>query len=40
MFEAAELFDFYRLPELFSGHQRDHDHRFPALYPHSRVHGR
>jgi glycogen debranching enzyme len=33
MFEAAALFDFYRLPELFSGHQRDADHPFPALYP-------
>jgi glycogen debranching enzyme len=33
MFEAAGLFDHYRLPELFSGHQRDSDHPFPALYP-------
>jgi glycogen debranching enzyme len=33
MFEAAALFDFYRLPELFSGHQRDDDHPFPAFYP-------
>ena len=33
MFEAAALFDFYRLPELFSGHQRDEDHPFPAFYP-------
>jgi glycogen debranching enzyme len=32
MFEAARLFDFYRLPELFSGHRRDADHPFPALY--------
>lgn len=32
-FEAAALFDFYRLPEVFSGHQRDEDHPFPALYP-------
>ena len=31
-FEAARLFDFYRLPELFSGHPRDADHPFPALY--------
>lgn len=31
-FEAAALFDFYRLPELFSGHQRDADHPFPAFY--------
>jgi glycogen debranching enzyme len=33
MFEAAALFDFYRPPELFSGHQRDEDHPFPAFYP-------
>ena len=33
MFEAAELFDFCRLPEVFSGHQRDARHPFPALYP-------
>ena len=32
-FEAAALFDFCRLPELFTGHQRDDDHPFPALYP-------
>ncbi len=32
-FEAAALFDFYRLPEVFSGHARDNDHPFPALYP-------
>jgi glycogen debranching enzyme len=32
-FEATALFDFYRLPELFSGHARDADHPFPALYP-------
>jgi glycogen debranching enzyme len=32
-FEAAALFDYQRLPELFSGHQRDADHPFPALYP-------
>lgn len=32
-FEAAALFDAYRLPELFSGHARDEDHPFPALYP-------
>lgn len=32
-FEAAALFDFYRLPELFSGHPRDHGHPFPAMYP-------
>jgi glycogen debranching enzyme len=33
MFEAASLFDHYRLPEVFSGHARDHEHPFPALYP-------
>ncbi|PYS41950.1 MAG: amylo-alpha-1,6-glucosidase [Acidobacteria bacterium] len=32
-FEAAALFDFYRLPELFSGHPRDVAHPFPANYP-------
>jgi glycogen debranching enzyme len=32
-FEAARLFDFHRLPEVFSGHPRDADHPFPALYP-------
>jgi glycogen debranching enzyme len=32
-FEAAALFDFYRLPELFGGQQRDDAHPFPALYP-------
>jgi glycogen debranching enzyme len=32
-FEAASLFDFTRLPELFSGHPRDEDHPFPAIYP-------
>jgi glycogen debranching enzyme len=33
MFEAAALFDFHRLPELFTGHPRDDAHPFPALYP-------
>jgi len=33
MFEASTLFDFQRLPECFSGHQRDAEHPFPALYP-------
>ena len=33
VFEAAALFDFYRLPELFSGHARDEAHPFPAMYP-------
>lgn len=32
-YEAAALFDFFRLPEVFSGHARDHDHPFPAFYP-------
>jgi glycogen debranching enzyme len=32
-FEAARLFEHYRLPEVFSGHARDEDHPFPALYP-------
>ncbi|HEY7410582.1 MAG TPA: glycogen debranching N-terminal domain-containing protein [Vicinamibacteria bacterium] len=32
-FEAARLFDFHRLPEVFSGHARDEDHPFPAIYP-------
>jgi glycogen debranching enzyme len=32
-FEAASLFEFYRLPELFSGHPRDNRHPFPAIYP-------
>ena len=33
LFEAARRFDFHRLPEAFSGHARDADHPFPALYP-------
>jgi glycogen debranching enzyme len=32
-FEAASLFDFFRLPELFTGHPRDAAHPFPAHYP-------
>jgi glycogen debranching enzyme len=32
-FEAASLFEYCRLPELFSGHQRDAQHPMPALYP-------
>jgi len=32
-FEAAALFEHRRLPECFSGHPRDADHPFPALYP-------
>lgn len=33
IFEASMLFDYNRLPECFSGHARDDDHPFPALYP-------
>lgn len=33
LFDAASLFDFQRLPEVFSGHQRDEHHPFPAMYP-------
>lgn len=36
-FEAASLFDFHRLPELFSGHPRDDEHPFPAIYPNSNT---
>lgn len=32
-FEASTLFDYNRLPECFSGHTRDDQHPFPALYP-------
>lgn len=32
-FEAAALFNLYRLPEVFSGHTRDSVHPFPAFYP-------
>lgn len=32
-FEAARLFDHFRLPEVFSGHPRDAAHPFPAIYP-------
>ena len=32
-FEVAALFDFCRLPECISGHPRDYDHPFPAVYP-------
>jgi hypothetical protein len=31
--EAARLFEFYRLSEVFAGHARDEDHPFPAIYP-------
>ena len=33
IFEASTLFDYNRLPECFSGHFRDDEHPFPALYP-------
>lgn len=32
LFEAAGLFEHYRLPEVFSGHPRDAAHPFPAVY--------
>jgi glycogen debranching enzyme len=32
-FELAALFDFCRLPECVTGHPRDEDHPFPAIYP-------
>ena len=42
MFEAAALYDYGRLPELYAGHQRDADHPFPANYarPTGRRRGR
>ena len=36
-FDAARLFDSFRLPEVFSGHSRDAVHPFPALYPQSNA---
>jgi glycogen debranching enzyme len=32
VFEAAALFEFRRLPEVFTGHPRDEAHPFPAVY--------
>lgn len=32
-FETAALFDYCRLPEVLSGHTRNPQHPFPALYP-------
>jgi glycogen debranching enzyme len=32
-FEAASLFEYHRLPELFCGHPRNAQHPFPAIYP-------
>ena len=34
-FEAASIFEYCRLPEVFSGHHRDEEHPIPALYPHA-----
>lgn len=33
LFEAAALFDYFRLPECFCGHTRDEQHPFPGIYP-------
>jgi glycogen debranching enzyme len=33
IFDAARMFDFRRLPEVFSGHQCDNDHPFPGCIP-------
>jgi glycogen debranching enzyme len=35
LFEAASLFDYDRLPEVFGGHSRDDVHPFPCLYEHA-----
>jgi glycogen debranching enzyme len=32
LFEAADLFQYDRLPEVFGGHQRTPDHPFPGMY--------
>lgn len=32
VFEAAEMFEHYRLPEVFAGHQRTEEMPFPGLY--------
>jgi glycogen debranching enzyme len=32
-FEAAALFEYHRLPELFGGQPRDEQHPFPGVYP-------
>lgn len=34
-FEAAALFEYHRLPELFGGQPRDDEHLFPGIYPSS-----
>lgn len=33
LFEAAALFEHYRLPEVFGGHERSEAQPFPAFYP-------
>ena len=33
LFEAAQVFDLDRLPEVFGGHERDARHPHPGLYP-------
>jgi glycogen debranching enzyme len=33
MFDATELFEFDRLPEVIGGHTRDQRHPHPAIYP-------
>ena len=33
MFDAAQLFDFDRLPEVFGGQPRDRRHPHPGIYP-------
>lgn len=35
IFEATDLFESNRLPEVFSGHPRNSHHPFPAFYPHT-----
>ncbi len=32
LFQAASIFDYDRLPEVFGGHTRDQSHPFPCLY--------
>ncbi|HEX7808030.1 MAG TPA: amylo-alpha-1,6-glucosidase, partial [Thermoanaerobaculia bacterium] len=32
-FDAAAMFEYHRLPELFGGHPRDDQHPFPGNYP-------
>jgi glycogen debranching enzyme len=32
-FDAAAMFEYHRLPELFGGHPRDEQHPFPGIYP-------